>query len=465
MIKVATISKMAVALCVLCGCLGVGADSAEQQAGRRWLHIEQSQHNRDQRMAWWRDAKFGMFIHWGLYAIPAGVWEGKQYDGIGEWIMAHAEIPVEEYRKLAGQFNPTKFDAAEWVRIARDAGMKYIVITSKHHDGFCMFDSRVTEYDIVDATPYGKDVLKALSAECRKAGIKFCTYYSILDWQHPAQMPSDKPGRRKYSRNAIRAGRKQEYKNYLKAQLTELVRRYDPAVLWFDGGWMDWWQDEDGREIVDYLWSISPGIIINNRATGKSKPQVADYGTPEQRIPKEGSARDFETCMTMNDTWGYKVNDHNWKTTGQLIANLVDIVSKGGNYLLNVGPTAEGLIPQPSVERLQQIGNWLKVNGEAIYGCRKWKTYRQPAGDAGGVEIRFTTKDNAVYATCLDWPRQPVVIRMPHLDAESQPKIRSVEMLGSQEQLQWSQKPGRLVVTPPKKRPCDYVYVFKIVLE
>jgi len=444
--------------------------NSEKPASSKWPFITKAQQNRDERMAWWRDAKFGMFIHWGVYAIPAGIWKGKEYDGIGEWIMSHADIPKEEYEKLPPKFKPVKFDAEQWVQTAKNAGMKYMVITSKHHDGFCMFDSKATDYDIVDATPYGKDVLKPLSNECEKAGIKFCTYYSILDWHHPAQKLRVDNGRHNYGNNQIKKDRKQECIEYVKAHLKELVNNYDISLLWFDGGWMSWWKAKDGKEIVDYLWSISPDIIINNRATGKAKKHIADYGTPEQKIPRKGSERDFETCMTMNDTWGFKKNDHNWKSTKTLLVNLVDIVSKGGNYLLNVGPTPQGVIPQPSVERLNEIGDWLKINGEAIYSTTRWKVYREipPAEKSknfANVELRFTAKENAVYAACLSWPEKTVKIKSIGKQSFPKIKVKNVKMLGSDQQLQWTQHANFLTIKPPKTKPCDYVCVFKVILE
>ncbi|HPZ84032.1 MAG TPA: alpha-L-fucosidase, partial [Thermogutta sp.] len=222
---------------------------------------------RDGRMKWWREARFGMFIHWGIYAIPGGRWNGKPVNTAGEWIMNGANIPVEEYEKLTKQFNPVKYDPAEWVRIAKDAGMKYIVITSKHHDGFCLFDSKVTDYDVVDATPWGKDLLKPLADECRKQGLHFCTYYSIMDWHHPAQMRGSD---RAYNPTKIRDGRKREYLDYMKAQLRELLESCRPEVLWFDGEWPDWYTEEDGREIYAYLRQLEPTLIINNRV-GKGR--------------------------------------------------------------------------------------------------------------------------------------------------------------------------------------------------
>jgi alpha-L-fucosidase len=336
---------------------------------------EESQEERDVRMAWWREARFGMFIHWGLYAEPAGQWKGQPIGGIGEWIQNSANIPRDEYERIAVKFNPVNYDPAEWVRIAKEAGIRYIVITSKHHDGFALFDSTVSDYDVVDRTPYGKDLLKPLADACRAEGIRFCTYYSIMDWHHPAQ---DKGGEQ-YNPTKIKEGRKQEYVDYMKSQLTELLESCDPEILWFDGEWPDWWTEEDGRQIYAFLREKKPSIIINNRVgkgrngmQGLNKPgaeYVGDYGTPEQEIPPAGlPSVDWESCMTMNDTWGYKRDDHNWKSAETLIRNLVDSASKGGNYLLNVGPTAEGQIPEESVARLAEIGVWMKKNGDSIYG-------------------------------------------------------------------------------------------------
>ncbi|GAB6165595.1 alpha-L-fucosidase [Thermostilla marina] len=364
---------------------------------------------RDARMAWWREARFGMFIHWGLYAIPAGEWKGRKINGIGEWIMDRANIPVEEYEQLAKQFNPVKYDPAEWVRIAKDAGMKYIVITSKHHDGFCLFDSKVTDYDVVDATPYGKDLLRPLAEECRKQGLHFCTYYSIMDWHHPAQYRGSE---NRYNPTRIHEGREREYIDYVKAQLKELLESCDPDVLWFDGEWPSWYTEAHGREIYAYLRELKPSIIVNNRV-GKGRKgmeglnrgdqeYVGDFGTPEQQIPATGlPGVDWESCMTMNNTWGYKRDDHNWKSTETLIRNLIDIASKGGNYLLNVGPTAEGEIPPASVERLQGMGRWMKVNGESIYGTQASPFAKTPWGRCTQKKIGDDTR---LYLHIFDWP-------------------------------------------------------------
>jgi alpha-L-fucosidase len=366
---------------------------------------------RDQRMSWWREARFGMFIHWGLYAVPAGEYNGQRSTRIGEWIMDWANIPRAEYEKFAPKFNPVKFDAREWVRIAKDAGMKYIVITSKHHDGFSMFDSRVSKYDIVDSTPYRKDIIRALADESKRQGLKFCFYYSILDWHHPSAYVNA-PGKDPTAGNGqtlLKPGTKDEYLKYMKEQLRELVTGYDPAVLWFDGEWQDWWTEADGKDLYRYVRALKPDIIINNRVgkgrkgmEGLSKTDQeysGDFGTPEQQIPPTGlPGTDWESCMTMNDTWGFKFYDDNWKSSETIIRNLIDIASKGGNYLLNVGPTAEGLIPQPSVERLAEVGRWMKVNGQSIFGTTASPFAKQLSFG------RATSKGGRIYLHVFDWP-------------------------------------------------------------
>jgi alpha-L-fucosidase len=366
---------------------------------------------RDARMAWWRDARFGMFIHWGLYAVPAGEYKGQRSKEIGEWIMSWANIPRAEYEHFAEQFNPVKFDAAAWVATAKNAGMKYIVITSKHHDGFAIYDSAVSDYDIVDRTPYKKDPVAELAAETKKAGLKFCFYYSIMDWHHPSQFV-DAPGKDRTAgnhQNQMLPGQKPVYVAYMKAQLKELVTKYDPAVLWFDGEWGDWWTEEDGQDLYAYVRGLKPSIIINNRV-GKGRKGMegmnrtdraysGDFGTPEQQIPANGiPGVDWESCMTLNDTWGFKSYDDNWKSTETLVRNLIDIASKGGNYLLNVGPTAQGEIPVASVERLAGMGKWVAVNGESIYGTTASPFSAQLAFG------RATKKGDRLYVQVFDWP-------------------------------------------------------------
>ena len=366
---------------------------------------KETKHQHDARMEWWREARFGLFIHWGLYAVPAGEW--KNQTTYGEWIRSQAQIPIEEYDKFLGQFNPVKFNAEDWVKMTRGAGMKYIVITSKHHDGFALFDSKVSDFDVM-STPYKNDILKELADACRKYEIKMCFYHSIMDWHHPDYLP-----RRIWENNRSTEGADFErYIKYLKAQLKELLTNYgDVAVLWFDGEWENTWADKRGIDLYNYVRSIQPKIIINNRV-GASRNDLqgftkgggfaGDFGTPEQQIPATGMPGiDWETCMTMNDNWGYNKNDKNWKSTKQILQMLADIASKGGNYLVNIGPTAEGLFPKEGVDRLKEIGNWMKINSESIYGTKASPFENITWGRCTQKEIKGGTR---LFLHVFNWP-------------------------------------------------------------
>jgi alpha-L-fucosidase len=404
------------------------------------------------RMKWWHDARFGMFIHWGVYSVPAGKYNGQEINGIGEWIMNTAKIPIPDYEKFAKQFNPVQFDAAEWVRIAKDAGMKYIVITSKHHDGFAMWGSKVSKYSIVDYAPYGKDVLKMLSDECAKQGITLCFYHSIMDWHQP---DADSANWAKYR------------ENYLKPQLKELLTGYGKlGVLWFDGEWEKEWTEDQGKDLYNFVRNLQPDIIVNNRVgkgrqgmQGMSKDTsfVGDFGTPEQEILSTSTSMAWESCMTMNETWGFKTSDTNWKSPEMLIKNLVDIVSKGGNFLLNVGPTSEGLIPAASVERLKEMGEWIRVNGEAVYGVGQLNNYKE------GDNIRYTKSGdgNYIYASLFSMPEKQLTIKQ--IKPAEGSKIR---MLGVDEDLKWkyNKKTGLTIQLPPSPvtPPLSYVWVLKM---
>jgi len=408
------------------GCAGSGGQQEEAQEEGTTTeepknYLNESEAEKEARMKWWEDARFGLFIHWGLYAVPAGEYNGERTKSIGEWIMHHLNIPIKEYEKFAPQFNPVKYDAEEWVRIAKDAGMKYIVITSKHHDGFALWDSEVTEWDIIDATPYDKDLLKQLADACQKEGIKLCFYHSIMDWHHPdAQAMWEPDYNQGRDSEKVNPNFPNYIENYMKPQLKELLTNYgDIGVMWFDGEWIPAYTTEMGKDVYNYIRNLQPDIIINNRVDKGRKGMegldaegdfAGDFGTPEQEIPATGvPGVDWESCMTMNDTWGYKSFDDNWKSKETLIQNLVDIVSKGGNFLLNVGPTAEGEIPSASVERLAAMGDWMDVNSEAIYGAQA-SPYEKPEWG------RYTVKDGTLYAHIFDWPADGKLV-IPQLES------------------------------------------------
>ena len=370
----------------------------------------ETKEQRDARMAWWRDAKFGLFIHWGVYSVPAGFYQDKPVAGIGEWIMNRGKIPMAEYQSFAKEFNPVKFNADDWVKSAKGAGMKYIVITSKHHDGFAMFDTKASPWNIVQATPYGKDPLKELAAACKKYGIKLGFYYSqAQDWNNGGSAAGGKWDK----------AQEHDMDDYIDKiavpQVKEICANYAefPAVLWWDTPHD--MNTNRAQKLYDAVHALRPDIILNNRLGGGFK---GDTETPEQFIPAGGfPGRDWETCMTMNNTWGFKRDDNNWKSTETLIRNLCDIASKGGNYLLNVGPTSEGLIPQPSLDRLTEIGKWMKVNGEAIYGTgptpfgAEAGKFSETEKDKNGKpkfipswEWRATTKPGKIYLVIFNWP-------------------------------------------------------------
>ncbi|MCX8064306.1 MAG: alpha-L-fucosidase [Candidatus Hydrogenedentes bacterium] len=366
---------------------------------------------KSQRLKWWSESKFGLFIHWGLYAIPAGKWGDKNH--YGEWIRHEAQIPLEEYKKLLSKFNPVEFNAEEWVQLAKKAGMKYIVITSKHHDGFCLFDSNYTDWDVM-STPFKRDILKELSEACKKEGIKLCFYYSIMDWHHSDYLPRREWEKELRPETGADFNR---YVEYMKNQVKELINNYGPlGVLWFDGQWENTWTFEKGLNLYNYVRSLQPDIIINNRVHSnniESKDTkvfpIGDFATPEQTIPDKDIPKGYwETCMTMNKHWGYNEADIMYKSTKVLIQMLIDIVSKGGNFLLNIGPMANGKFPPQSVERLVQIGEWMKTNGEAIYA-----TNASPLGKPswGRYTVKYLPDKTILYLHIFDYqPRQKIEV-------------------------------------------------------
>ena len=379
----------------------------------------QTKLSKDERMKWWREARFGMFIHWGDYAQWAGMYKGHEVGHGGEWIMNRGKIPVAEYQAAAKNFNPVDYDADAWVSMAKEAGMKYIVITAKHHDGFAMFKTNASKWNIVDATPYGKDVLKPLAAACKKYGIKLGFYYSqAQDWNNPGGAVARKVASEGWPNPdsaAIDAYTKAydghwdpyqttstmgEYIDRVAVpQVKELLTSYgDVAVLWWD---TPTGMTDEYAEKLHALLALQPNIITNDRL---KRPNFAgDTKTPEQKIPSlaELDGKDWETCMTMNGTWGYKSYDNKWKTPETLIHNLVDIASKGGNYLLNVGPDALGRFPQGSIDDLKAMGAWMRVNSEAIYATTA-SPLQQLAW--GRCTKKIEGDKTILYLSVFNWP-------------------------------------------------------------
>jgi alpha-L-fucosidase len=386
--------------------------------------------------------KFGLFIHWGLYAIPAGEWNGRPVRGIGEWIMRHEEIPVAEYAQLARQFNPVKYNADEWVQLARDAGMKYLVITAKHHDGFAMYDSDASDFNMVDATPYGKDPMKPLSEACARHGIKFGFYYSqAQDWHEPNAAGNnwDFPAERDPA---------PYIRKKLLPQVDELLENYgDLALIWFDTP-----QLLNKDQVIALRRSVKekqPGCLVNSRI-GHGQ---GDYDqTGDNSIPTQAStANVWEVPATLNDTWGYKKNDHDWKNPRDLVCKLADIVSKGGNYLLNIGPDAEGNVPPESQRILRAIGGWLAVNGESIY-----ETRHSPF-NVNGITWRCTAKPGKLYLHLLSWPGESF-----ELDGLVS-RVKAARFLDGGKAVPFSQAGHRLSLKLPPVAPDRYNTV--VVLE
>ena len=428
--------------------------------------------DRDKRMEWWREARFGMFIHWGVYSVPAGYYNGHPVNRIGEWIMNRGKIPVADYQAFAKEFNPVKYDADAWVKLAKEAGMKYIVITAKHHDGFAMFKSNASKWNIVDATPYGKDVLKPLAEACRKYGMKLGFYYSqAQDWNNPGGAAARKVASEGWANpdsakiDAYTAAHEghwdpaqttktmaQYIDEVAVPQVKELLTNYgDVAVIWWDTP--TGMTDEFAQKLDDVL-KLQPNIITNDRLKRPNFP--GDYKTPEQRIPKLGELdnSDWETCMTMNGTWGYKKDDHNWKSTETLIRNLIDIASKNGNYLLNVGPKSDGTFPEESIERLKQVGAWMKVNGESIYDTKGSPLAPLAWGRCTRKEENGNT---TLYLSVFNWPTDGKLV-VPGLQ---QPVI-SAKLLATGKTVSTSGTNDGLVITLPAKAPDTIASIIKV---
>lgn len=436
----------------------------------------QAQPERDARMKWWREARFGMFIHWGPYSVLGGVYNGhQQRRGGAEWIMNRCKIPVAEYQKYAATFNPIKFDSEAIVLLAKEAGMKYIIITAKHHDGFAMFKSDASKFNIVDFTPYKKDVLDALANACRKHNVKLGFYYSqAQDWNNPGGSVARKVMSEGWANpdsariDAFTAANKghwdpaqmtatmDEYIDKVAVpQVKELMTNYgDVAVLWWDTPTN--MTDEYALKLQALL-KLQPNIITNDRLKRPNFP--GDTGTPEQKIPgqDELDGKDWETCMTMGTSWGYKSWDSKWKTPETLIQNLCDIASKGGNYLLNIGPDALGQVPEQSVDALKAIGYWMKTNSEAIYA-----TKASPIGtfDWGRCTQKSENGNTILYFLVFDWPTNRKLL-IPGL----QNKVIKAELLASGEKLKPTSGNEGLTISLPVQAPDKIASVIKVTVK
>jgi alpha-L-fucosidase len=433
--------------------------------------IDETNKQRDERIQWWREARFGMFIHWGLYAIPGGTWKDKVRDsGYSEWIMFDEKIPAREYEKLAAKFNPVKFDAKEWTAIAKKAGMGYMVLTAKHHDGFSMFDSEHTPYNIADATPFKRDITRELSDACRDGGIRFGCYYSVdRDWYRPQG-----PGNRyKQSNTWDYPDSKQEdfdryFTGFAKPQVEEILTKYQPDVLWFDG--IDMKSDAQALDLYQTIRRLRPECVINSRIKGcvppkTMPPPLCDYlSSGDNEILKGNIGFEWENPGSMNTSYGHNPNDHKWHSAAEIVTKLVQIVSKGGNYLLNVGPTPEGTIPQPCIDRLAEVGRWMDHNGAAIYGSMPWRITEEKHEPSGRV-IHFTSKGDAVHVFCpVNGTAGEITLKALGADQLGKQSIASIKLLGSDEQVKWSHDGEALTLALPADAPGCIIATYRVEL-
>ena len=435
------------------------------------------------KLVWFQNAKFGMFIHWGVYSKLAGEWNGKS--GYSEFVMLNAKIPIAEYEKVAKTLNPVDFDAEKWVLAAKNAGMKYIIITSKHHEGFAMFKSPSSPYNIVDFTAFKPDPIKELADACRKLDVKFGVYYSLgRDWHDP-DVPTNWP---------VKAGRSntwdfpnedaKDFSKYferkVKPQVKELINQYHPSILWFDTPELI--SKAQSKELKELIIKLDQQCIVNERVGNG----FGDYKVLEQKGGDTIIPGTWETCITMSKNWGYVKADTIFKPSEKLIGLLIDAVSKGGNLLLNAGPTPEGIIRPQNLSIMADMGKWLAVNGEAIYGTKPWKVYGENADSAAyksqqgfkadekdavfdGTpkdlvqDIRFTTKGDDLYVIARSWRQKNVHVKSL---IKNEFKIKSVQLLGFNHQIKWKQtKQGTILFVPNKAEKSIPIYVFKIKLD
>lgn len=424
------------------------------------------------KMQWWADAKFGMFIHWGLFSQTAGYWDGHKAKG-SEHFMIYERIPLTEYAKIANDFNPVKFNAEKWVLTAKNAGLKYIVITSKHHDGFAMFDSPSSNYNIKMRTPYAKDPMKELVDACHKHGIKFGFYYSLgRDWEDP-DVPTNWPtkgGRSNLVDFPNEDGKvfNKYFERKVKPQIKELLTQYGAIdIIWFDTPELI--SLAESKELLTLINTIQPNCIVNSRVGNN----LGDYKVLEQEIVKGKQSALWESCITMSKNWGYIKYDSVYKSPELMVRQLLEIVSKGGNLLLNIGPTALGEITQPALDRFAIIGKWMATNSEGIYGTRTWKvdgeilekapvtiengkneidnTMKDAENDATSKtiipEVRFLSKGNDLYAFVCSFRDKRLFIKT--LSANTNLPIKNIFLIGSKKSVKWKQTSEGLIVDMP----------------
>jgi alpha-L-fucosidase len=397
------------------------------------------------RTQWWRDAKYGMLVHLGLYSQLAGSYQAKTTAYYGELILWTLHIAVADYDKIASQFDPSNFNAADYVALAKAAGMKYIIFTAKHHEGFSMYNSAVSSFNITN-TSFGRDPMRELADACHAAGLGFGIDYSIMDWQYPEQSPYGTADATSPSDPRIKA-----YVNgKLKPQLRELITNYNPDILWFDGEWKPWWNEESGRELEEFCRAVKPTLIINNRI-GKGNSKDGDFDTPEQSLPTGGGipGRPWEANMSLNDTYGYKAGDNTWKSPTTVIQTLMSAVSQGGNFLLNVGPDGTGKIPAASASILEQAGQWVNANADAIYGTTTAPITTTSWGD-------FTRKGNTLYAVVFNWPKTGTL----HLNIAG--SVKDARLLVGGQAVPFVSGPGGIDLTIPTTMPQQPATVIQI---
>ena len=436
-IKWSLVVCLGLVVCLLAVSCQMKADTRSLKEHKDYLQSS------EEDMQWCRQGRFGLFVHWGPVSL-----KGTE---IG-WSRGN-EVPVEVYDNLYKQFNPVKFNAIEWVNLAKASGMKYIVITSKHHDGFCLFNSRYTDYDMM-STPSKRDILMELADECRRQKIKLCFYYSIIDWYHPDYLPRGAGDKR-----PTEGADFSRYITYMKKQLRELITNYGPlGVLWFDGEWESTWTHKHGKALYSYVRSLQPGILINNRVdkgrkgmkgTTKSDKYAGDFDTPEQEVGAFQIDRPWETCMTLCSQWAWKPNDQ-MKSLRECIQTLVQVVGGDGNLLFNVGPMPDGRIEPRQAQRLREMGNWLRKYGQSIYATQGGPF---KPGDWGAS----THKGNRIYVHILKWDGDSV--KLPDI---SKSIVRSSVLTGGKAYVEQSGQGIEISVPVRYRKSIDTIVVLEL---